>query len=100
VATGEAKAVLTGHAGPVSGLAYHPAGRVLASGGGPEAILSGVVKDQEIRLWDVASAENAGVIAVPCQTHSALRFSPDGTTLFANGKGGAILAFDANSLSQ
>ena len=87
VATGEAKAVLTGHAGPVSGLAFHPAGRVLASGGGPEAILSGVVKDQEIRLWDVASGKNAGIIPVPCQTHRALRFTPTARRSLPTAKG-------------
>jgi hypothetical protein len=99
-ATGEAKAVLKGHGGPVGGLAFHPAGRVLASGGGPETAPFEKPKDQEIRLWDVATGRNAGIIPVPAQWHSALQFSPDGATLFANGKGGAILAFDATSLNQ
>jgi hypothetical protein len=100
VSTGEAKDVLSGHAGPVSGLAFHPEGRVLASGGGPYMKPFEKPKDQEIRLWDVATGQDAGIIPVPAERHSALRFSPDGATLFANGKGGTILAFDATSLNQ
>jgi hypothetical protein len=48
----------------------------------------------------VVTGLNAGIIRVPAQWHSALQFSSDGATLFANGKGGAILAFDATSLNQ
>jgi len=84
----------------VGGLAFHPAGRVLASAGGPETPFFEKPKDQEIRLWDVATGRVAGTIPVPAQWHCALQFSPDGATLFANGKGGAILAFDATSLNQ
>ena len=99
VATGEAKAVLTGHAGPVSGLAFHPAGRVLASGGGPEAILSGVVKDQESGCGTWRAGRTRELFPSLAERTARFDFLRRRDAL-CQWQRGSILAFDATSLNQ
>ena len=53
VTTGTAIAVLRGHEGPVSALAYSPDGKRLASGSA----------DKTIRLWEPAAGKNRGRLA-------------------------------------
>jgi WD40 repeat protein len=78
-AAGKEKAVLSGHARAVRGLAFAPDGKTLASGGA----------DRTVRLWDVSGDVPArgmtaqAVLTGPSQPVVAVAFSPDGKTLAA-----------------
>jgi WD40 repeat protein len=102
-------AVLRGHAGPVSCLAFRPDGKLLAAGS------RGLDRKKprrwgEIKLWDVANGKQRAMWEGHQDEPSALSFSPDGKTLVsvtpyregtlwnvADGK--AVRAFPARRLS-
>jgi len=75
VAARSARAVLTGHSGTITALAYSPDGRVLASAGAD-------LDDDTVRLWD-AGADRELITLRPSDRVNALAFSPDGRTLAA-----------------
>lgn len=70
--TGQETAVLSGHVRYVTGLAYSPDGKLLASGGA----------DDTLRIWNTDNGENTHTI--PLDNRSgfiALAFSPDSQTV-------------------
>lgn len=62
------------------GLAFSPRGDLLAVGA-PAINGAACARTAIIELWDIAGRARAGVLTGPEGTTSAVRFSPDGTTL-------------------
>jgi WD40 repeat protein len=66
---------LRGHTGPVSGVAFAPDGRTLAT----------TSADQTVRLWDLSDRDHPHPLGLPLTGHtnevSGVAFSPDGRTL-------------------
>ena len=79
---------LTGHAAPVSSLAFSPDGRTLAAGSLDDAVI----------LWDVSDPAVPRRLGAPLVGHSqevtALAFSPDGRTLATGGADHSVLVWD------
>jgi WD40 repeat protein len=86
VVAGRERSRLHGHTGQVRHLAYHPAGRLLASAGW----------DETVRLWDVEQQRevrsfNGDIGKVRC-----LAFAPDGMTCAAGGQSGQVVLWDVD----
>lgn len=75
VETGEQRAVLSGHEGPVRVLAIAPDGTWIASGS----------SDRTIRIWDSRTGEQRAVLAGHNSPVWAVAVSPDGTWLASGG---------------
>ena len=73
--TGALSRVMLGHDAKVGALAWHPGGRVLASGG----------DDQTIRLWDAGTARQLHVLRGHKAPAMTLAWSHDGTMLASSG---------------
>ena len=75
-----AKKVLAGHAGPVTGLQFSADSTKLFSG----------AKDKSLRLWTVADGQPAGILETP-QEVTAVALSLDGTRIFSGHAGDHVI---------
>src|SRR5262245_8499036 len=78
------RAVLKGHKGPVSAVAFSPDGATLATGSW----------DQTVRLWDVASGKEKANFKWPVGRVFSLAYAPDGLRLAAGGDLGSVVVWD------
>lgn len=69
--------VLSGHTDAVLSVAFSPDGKTLASGS----------YDRTIRLWNVASHTQRGLLSGSTNPQNSVAFSPDGKTLAGGGSG-------------
>lgn len=68
------------HAGPAFCAAFHPSGRILATGGGAS-------ETRDIRLWDVEKGRELAALSLFDRGVFSVAFSPDGRWLAAGGEG-------------
>ncbi|MFQ5426342.1 MAG: hypothetical protein ACE5EV_04605, partial [Gaiellales bacterium] len=86
--SGRHLATLSGHRATISGLAFSPDGRRLASAG----------YDRKGFLWDVAERRLLSVLPVPQETATqCMRFDPTGRWLCIGFFDGSVRAYDAQS---
>ncbi len=76
---------LTGHTGTVNSVAFSPDGTTLASGSA----------DTTVRLWDVASGQEAQILTGHDAPVLAVGFDADGKALISAGEDGTVKVWDA-----
>ncbi len=89
LASGEER-VLRGHTAGISGLAYAPDSRLLATAG----------DDRSVRLWDPDTGKEQLVLRGHVDGVSALAFAPDSSFLVTAGHDGAIKRWDLGALRE
>ncbi|MFO0805398.1 MAG: hypothetical protein U0791_20015 [Gemmataceae bacterium] len=75
---------LKGHKGIVSSVAFHPAGRFIATGSW----------DGTVRFWDPRTGSEAAAFQWPIGSVFSLVFAPDGLLAAAGGDRGAVVVWD------
>jgi WD40 repeat protein len=85
--TGEQLAVLAEHDSTPWSIAFHPNGRLLATGS----------NDSNIKLWDVATRQSIVTWIDHTAQVYAVAFSPDGNTLASASFDGTVRLWDVNS---
>jgi WD40 repeat protein len=84
--TGTAERALTGHAGWLTGCAFSPDGRRLATS----------AEDQTAMVWDASSGEVLGVFEHPASVH-ACAWTPDGAALVTASADGELRLWDVET---
>jgi WD40 repeat protein len=85
--TGDLVRRLPGHAGPLTGVSYHPRGDLIATSSW----------DRTVRIWDAGTGDPRHILAGHRDWVLHVAFSPDGTRLASGGADGAIKLWDAAS---
>ncbi|MBI4867265.1 MAG: serine/threonine protein kinase [Candidatus Wallbacteria bacterium] len=80
----QAAAVLAGHQGPVTAMAFGPGGGLLATAS----------DDMTIRVWTLGNRQEALVLEGHADAVHDLAFSPDGQTLVSAGRDGTMRLWD------
>jgi eukaryotic-like serine/threonine-protein kinase len=83
-ASGDVIHKLTGHTGPLTGVSYHPIGRLIATSSW----------DRTIKLWNAQSGDLLDSLAGHQDWVSHVAFSPDGARIASSGADGAIKIWD------
>ena len=84
VRTGQLRKTLVGHKNHVTGLAFTPDGRVLATSTTVGRMFLGPLPGSgpdDVRLWDAATGDPLGTVPLGQSATPSVAFSPDGTTL-------------------
>jgi WD40 repeat protein len=90
VATGELVRKLSGHAGPLTSVSYHPSGNLLATSSW----------DRTIRIWDAVTGASRDSLAGHRDWVLNVAFSPDGARIATSGADGAIKIWDSASSQE
>jgi WD40 repeat protein/serine/threonine protein kinase len=82
---GQRRLTLSGHTGPITGLAFSPDGRRLVTGG----------MDQTIKIWDATTGQEALTLREHQGTVFSVAFSQDGHRLVSAGADQTVRVWDA-----
>jgi eukaryotic-like serine/threonine-protein kinase len=88
--TGKLLTKLTGHAGPLTGVSYHPSGNLIATSSW----------DRTIRLWDAGTGDLRYSLLGHHDWVLHAEFSPDGGRVATCGADGAIKLWDSASCQE
>jgi eukaryotic-like serine/threonine-protein kinase len=90
IETGKLIRKVTGHAGPLTGVSYHPNGNLIATSSW----------DRTIRLWDAPTGDLRSSLMGHHDWVLHVAFSPDGGRIASGGADGAIKIWDAGTSQE